>query len=60
LASFTSGVGGAEIEVNFSKAKHHKKQLRLPHGKLPVEVPAQITFAMVDGLQIFFQQLPGQ
>ena len=59
-ASFTSGVGGAEIEVNFSKAKHHKKQLRLPHGNLPVEVPAQITFAMIDGLQIFFQQLPGQ
>jgi hypothetical protein len=60
LASFTSGVGGAEIEVNFSKAKHHKQELRLPHGNLPVEVPAQITFAMVDGLQIFFQQLPGQ
>ena len=57
---FTSGVGGAEIEVDFSKAKHHKTELRLPHGKLPVEVPAQIPFAMVDGLQIFFQRLPGQ
>jgi hypothetical protein len=57
---FTSGVGGAEIEVNFSKAKPHKTELRLPHGKLPVELPAQIPFAMVDGLQIFFQRLPGQ
>ena len=57
---FTSGVGGAEIEVDFSKATQHKAELRLPHGQLPVEVPAQIPFAMVDGLQIFFQRLPGQ
>ncbi len=59
LASFTSGVGGAEIEVAFPTT-NPPNQLRLPHGKLPVVVPAQINFTMIDGLQIFFQQLPGQ
>lgn len=60
FAPFISDVGGAEVEVDFPKAKHHSTQLRLPHGTLPVEVPARTNFGMVDGFQVFFQQIPGQ
>src|SRR5262249_6894390 len=58
--SFTHGIGVAEIEVDFPTTKKQVKQVRLPHGQLPVEVPARINFTMIDGSQIFFQQLPGQ
>ena len=58
-ASLVDGVSGAELDVTLPR-HHRHRVLRLPRaGGPPVECTVPGTFAMIDGLQIFFQRLPG-
>jgi hypothetical protein len=59
LASFVDGANGAELEVTLPR-RHRHRTLRLPRtGAPPVDCTVPGTFTMIDGLQIFFQRLPG-
>jgi hypothetical protein len=59
LAPFVDGTNGAELEVSLPR-RHGHRILRLPRtGTPPVECTVPGTFTMIDGLQIFFQQLLG-